>query len=368
MADQKRVVQAINSLVVSAYKILGFGILFFILGGLLAYLSGQAFYLLDESWVAPTIITASDERVLKLDAELAARLAERDRLQAERVKMVARIADAERIVGAERIFQERFRLALQADRKARSRELAQLQALQKQFDAASDEITRSNQAYAGLERTRAETLHAASLIDRETFLTQNHQLAQLAQSNLDFAGRRVGLDSQLFSLERNVGALSAASARIGGSKSTGPISADVLQLEQQFTRSVLESQRAEADKEAMIQGVTAIDAAIARYDSLVKAVDGSPFLEASKGDLTIAFVPYANIDSVDPGTALYACDLGIVWCHRVGRVEHYLDGEVNLRHPARNLIVRGRMAVIDLVDPHWVQKDLLHAGRAPLFF
>jgi hypothetical protein len=318
--------------------------------------------------VAPTIVSASDERVLKLDAEMAERLAERDRLVADKAELEARMADADRVVAAEQGFQERFRTALKADRGAREQELARLVSLRKQYDATADEIAKSNQAYAGLARIRAETLQAAALIDREQFLTQNHQLAQLASSNLGLADRRAGLEGQLSTLQRQVGALGATNARIAGGKAAGPLSADVLLLEQQYARSTLESARAEGIKEAMQAGLKALEDAIARYDGLVQAINGSPYLAAMQGDLAIAFVPYDNLASVTPGVSLYGCDLGIVWCHRVGRVKRYLDGEVNLRHPARNTLVRGRMVVLDLFDQRWVQKDLLHAGRAPLFF
>lgn len=368
MADKNKLVQTVNSLVVSAYKVLGFAILFFILGGLVAYLGGQGFFLVNDSWVAPTIVSASDERVLKLNAEVAERYAERERLIAEKAELEVRIADAERVAASELVFQERFRGALKADRGARAQELARLSALRKEYDAASDEIAESNQAYAGLARVRADALQAAALIDREAFLTQNHQLAQLANSNLGLADRRVGLESQLSALERQVGALDAAVSRIAGAPARGPLSAEVLLLEQEYARSALESARAQAGKQAMLASMEALDAAIARYDGLLSSIGESPYLAAMEGDLAIAFVPYDNLESVSPGASLYGCDLGIVWCHRVGRVDRYLEGEVTLRHPVRNIVLRGRMVVIDLMDQRWVRKDLLHARRAPLLF
>lgn len=367
MTEKKKLVPTVNSLVVSLYKVLGFAILFFILGGLVAYLAGQAFFLLNESWVAPTIVSGSDERVLRLNAELAERLAERDRLLAQKAELEVRIADARRIAASEKTFQERFRLALRADRAARAQELARLSALRKEYDAAAEEIVQSNQAYAGLARVRAEALKDASLLDKEAYLTQNHQLAQLAGSNLGLADRRVGLESQLFSLERMIGALDGSMSSIRGGKGGG-LSAEVLLLERQYARSTVEAARADGDIEALAKGLELLEGAIARYDTLLEAIDDSPYLAAMQGDLAIAFVPYDNQDSVTPGIALYACDLGVVWCRRVGRVDRYLDGEVTLRHPARNVILRGQMAVLDLFDQKWVQKDLLHAGRAPLLF
>jgi hypothetical protein len=367
MTEKKKLVPTVNSLVVSLYKVLGFAILFFILGGLVAYLAGQGFFLVNDSWVAPTIVSASDERVLKLNAELAERLAERDQLLAQKAELEVRIADARRIAASEKTFQERFRVALREDRAARAKERERLAALQKEFDAAADEIAKSNQAYAGLARVRAEALREASLLDREAFLTQNHQLAQLAGTNLGLADRRVTLESQLFSLERQLGALDGSMARIRGGKGGG-LSAEVLLLERQYVRSTVEAARADGDVEALAKGLELLDAAISRYDALLAAIDDSPYLAAMQGDLAIAFVPYDNQDSVTPGVALYGCDLAVVWCHRVGRVDRYLDGEVTLRHPARNVILRGRMAVLDLFDQKWVQKDLLHAGRAPLLF
>lgn len=82
----------------------------------------------------------------------------------------------------------------------------------------------------------------------------------------------------------------------------------------------------------------------------------------------MAFVPYDNIENVEAGESLYGCSLGLFWCTRVGSIARILNGEVTRKHPIRNLILRGAMVEIELGDPRWARKELLHIGGAPLLF
>ena len=79
-----------------------------------------------------------------------------------------------------------------------------------------------------------------------------------------------------------------------------------------------------------------------RYDRMVKTLGDSPFIRAVDGKDNIAFVPYENIDRIKPGTPLYACALGPLFCKRVGTVVTLLPGEMVYKHPLHNAQLRGQ--------------------------
>ena len=115
-------------------------------------------------------------------------------------------ARAHKIQHAEkqRTFQQQFRNALHSERAMRSHELSLLLALRAKYVAAQDEVVAANQAYAGLARTREEALFAAHLVDRERYLTTNHQLAQMSETDLSLAQKGIDIESRIARLRRDL--------------------------------------------------------------------------------------------------------------------------------------------------------------------
>jgi len=360
----KKLVNSLNAAIVSAYKVMGFLILAIILGGLLAYLGTHGFFLLNRSWVAPTIISPSDERILTLNAQIAAQAAAREKLLAERLELRARLDDALRVVAAEEAFQEGFAAALKGDRSFRARELGKLLALRRQQEETRTNFDQISKPFASMVLGRADALAGVNLIDREALLTTHHQVAQLGHSSFLLAEKEVELETKIAALRRDIAAIDALEDGAGGKMGA---SVDVLKLQQTRTESELDLARARELANALEENLRTIDVSIARYDALLAAIRSSPYLKAMEGNLTVAFVPYDNIAKVKPGVSLHACKLGLIWCSNVGSVARILDGEVTRKHPIRNVLLRGAMVEIELEDPVWAQKDLLHLGRAPFF-
>lgn len=366
MHDTK-VVNRLNSIVVSLYKAMGFLVLALILGGLFSYLGLHGFFLVNRRWIAPTIISPSDEQVLELNAQTAAQTAHRAKLEADRREVKARLDDAARIVAAEKVFQQRFAEAMADDRQFRLKELGDLLTLREQQLAARDEILSANQAYAGMSKVRATELQNAKLIDREAWLTTNHQIAQMSQSNLAVVEKGVDLENRIRELQRQIRAIEAITGGKKRPNGTTP-TVDVLRLQQEHTRSKLELARAEELHQALESSIGDLDGSIARYDQLLEAIKSSPYLKAMERNMTVAFVPYPNVANAVAGTPIYGCRMGLFFCKRVGTVLGVLDGEVVKKHPIRNQLIRGAMVEVDLDEGGWAREDILHLGNAPFFF
>ncbi|AKU90184.1 hypothetical protein AKJ08_0571 [Vulgatibacter incomptus] len=361
----------------------GFVILAVILGGLLSYLGVQAFFLVNSSWLAPTIVSPSDERILTLNAQVAQQSAARDKLVAEASELESLLADADRIIIVEASFQEKLRIAVENDRAAWTDEMRKLAALRSHYDAASREFALSNQAFSGIERVQAEQLSSAKLVDRETYLRMNQQLAQMSMSSLEFQERNIGINRRIELLSRETQAMRSIGERSDSNvlghrgsaetvvwkktASVGPGSVGMLQLEREATRSALELARAEGVRAVTIGRLEALARSVTRYDRLLEAIRTSPYLKAIEGNLNVAFVPYENLDSVSAGAAVYGCRFKLFWCRKVGHVTAILDGEVTMKHPVRADTLRGVMVELTLDDPHWAKEQLLHAKGRPLF-
>ena len=357
----------LNKLFVALYKALGLAALALIFLGLASYLGTQAFFLVSSRWVSPTIVSPLDEHVLKANTEIAEKEAARDRLAVERAQLWAQRQDAVRIAEEARTFRQLFAQAVTAERADRAHALAQLAALRPGIEVARRELVESGRAFSGMARTRTDAMQQARLIDREAFLTTNHQLAEQAITELAVAQREMEMRQRVKEVERELRALDAAATpdwRGGG----GPFTTRVLLEARQPVRARLEEQRADDLRQAIDDAVHRIDASIERYDRLLATLRGSPWLAAVDGTISIGFAPYDNLKHVRPGAPLYACSVGLFLCHRVGKVGAMFQGEVSEKHPVRQTLLRGAVVQLELTDPRFGRESVLHVGRPPLLF
>lgn len=362
----QRVANKINAFAVSAYKFLGSVLLGLIMLGLISFLTVQGFFLVSRGWVTPTVISPVDERILTLNTQVAAQTSARDHVLAERRTVENRMADAERVIAAERAFQQRFQVALRSERNARDRVAKRLASLRREYNSTRAEILESNRAFSGLTRVRTDALYGARLLEQEDKLTINHHLAQLAQSNLSLAQTAVDMETRVELLNREIAGLAAVQDGLGKDTLPDGMTSDVLLLEREYTQSALEQARAEATLKSLQQDLKALDDVALRYDTLIASLRASPYLKAIEKNLTVAFVPYENLSNAQQGTPLYSCAAKLFWCREVGVIGRMLEGEVSLKHPIRQYMLRGVMVELQLTDEPAAREDLLHLGRPPM--
>ncbi len=371
-----------NKIIVSAYKIAGFGILTGILVGLASYVFITMFYFTSTSWLAPVIVSPSDARILELNEHLAQQQSLRDALSAQRAEMVTKLRDAERMVVAETGFQGALIATLRSDLRDRRATIAKLDALRRDYKSVAGEVAAANHDFAGLSKDQMKAMFDARIATKEEVVKGNMELANLASTNITLAERRVMLDEQVVSVQRQAESLATveglvapgasrvfvpAAFSFGGGSGIVPTH-DVLLVQREYEVSILATKRAQEEGESIKQAIAAADSTLTRYDALLKSIEYSPYLRAIDQHMTIAFVPYTNLDSIKRGAPLYGCRANIVWCKRVGRVGVTLDGEVTGSHPLQKIDLRGVMVQLELDDIRSAQNVVVHSGRAPMFF
>lgn len=340
----------IPKLIVSSYRLLGFAILSLIVVVLVGYVATTTFYFFSTSWVTPVAVSASDEKVVKLKAELAAQHNVRDRL-------VAELDATERAITAQSDFQLAFAQAIQTDLEGRQATLGRVRELASKAARTRSQIRASTAAYATDHADKIAKEYDAGLIDRSAMLDGKYQLAQLSTSNLSLAERQADFEQRAAQLAGETRALDALLA----DGATGRLSYEVLKIKRDYDDSARALHKATADRQLL-------QTALARQDEIIAGLQQAPYLKALADGATVALVPYANLAAVTPGATLHACRLEMVLCREVGRVLAILPGEVTFPHPQRDTVLRGQLVELRLTEPTAAAEDVLFAGGAPLLF
>jgi len=347
LGPKKSLSAGFGKVIVAAYRVLGFAILTTIVFALVGYLATAGFYLVSTSWVVPTIVSPTDEKVVALKSELGAQQNERDRLARE-------LADAERAIITEQSFQAQFAAAVASDRDGRLSALHRTRALAGAAAQTRAEIRRTSEAFAQDSSAKMSEQYRAGMIDRHDMLDGKHQLAQISSTNLSLAERQAAFETESSELARQASALDALL-----SDRDAPLSYDALKIKRDLDTSRLALSKAIAVRDTLRASLT-------RQDEMLAGLRTSAYLRAIKDGATVALVPYANLDRTTPGAPLYACKLAMVWCHQVGKVVQVLPGEVAVRHPHRDSVVRGQMIELELTDAEAAKGNVLFAGGKPL--
>ncbi len=358
-----------NKFIVQAYKVIGFVALTSIMIGLASYFVINVFYFVNHSWAAPMILSPSDKRVLELNAQLAQQASLRDSLSAQRIDLEVRMQDAKRVMATEASFQAALKASVDSDVKDREASLGKMAVLAVEHQRTGKEIAKANEEFVGLSKDQIKEMYAAKLLTREDAVKGNLQIAELANANLGLSVKNVELDNQMFLLRREIDSMKLAGSTLdqAAPASGRALSQPVLASRHEFDRASLEIARAKDAEVALKQSLDIMGGAIARYDTLLKSIKDSPYLQAVDRHLTVAFVPYDNVAAAKNGTPVYACKANIVWCKKAGKVVQTLDGEVVGKHPTQNIELRGVIVQMELDDIHLAENPVIHLGRAPLF-
>jgi hypothetical protein len=340
----------LNKWIVSTYKAIGFTVLTLIVLALVSYMGANVFYWFSSSWIEPTVISSTDERVLQLSTQLAEQASTRDRLAAD-------LADSDRVIAMHEEFLDNARKALTEELADRKAELARLTALDRSLVSTRSQVRSNSRAYSGFSRRRIAAEYTAHLIDREEAVTGALQLSQIAQGNLGLAEKEVELDKRLSTLSRETESLASVLSQQPNSRQ----SYEVLRILQDLKRSQVELAKARDSKKVL-------EKSLARYEQIVRTISESPWLRAVERKDTIAFVPYDNLDKAKPGAPLYACSVGLFFCHQVGKVVAVLAGEMTLKHPLHNTMLRGQSVQVELKNPKDAESKVLFAGGRPILF
>ena len=187
---------------------------------------------------------------------------------------------------------------------------------------------------------------------RDEIITEREEL----KAELDGLGRVIELNE---AFEKEFSSL----ARPNGT----PGDYQALMARRAYGDAVIEREKAAARKKVIQSQIERLGKSAARYDKLIDDLHGSAYIQATERSVTVAFVPYENLDNVEEGMSIYACRWGLVWCREVGVVGQTLKGEVTDTHPQSGSSLRGLMVEIRLDDEEAAEEQALFVGKRPFW-
>ena len=341
-------------LVVSTYRLMGFAILTIIVAVLIGYITTTAFYFVSHTWIVPTIVSPSDDKVVQLRTELAAQQNVRDKLESD-------LHESERAAAAEGEFQKEFADAIQADLDGRKVALGRVQALAGAAYATRQKISTTNDTYAKQLAAKSQQELDAGLIDRDHAMSNNFTEAQISDAQLRLQTSEVQFEQQAAELKQQTDALDALLTGPSADGKKKALSYDVLKIKRDYDASKLALAKA-------LETHKMLAASLAREDEILAGLKQSAYLRALDDKATVALVPYGNLENAKVGTPLYACNVGMVMCREVGTVEAILPGEIQFKNPHRDTQVRGQMVELQMTDSDAATDEVLFVGGEPLGF
>jgi hypothetical protein len=356
-----------SKFIVSAYRTVGFVVLTTILVGLLSFLFTRVFYLFNRSWISPTLLSATDERMVRLNSEIVHQSMQRDRLLVERTSLEVGLRDAQRRAEMGASIRASLSHTALNEAKARWGERQRLHELSGTLDAVRNQVAEANRQFSDVSRKTLDEQFQAGLTTRDRYVTGGLQLGQLAQANLALAEKASDLAARREQMKREADAL--LSATLGSDPGSAHLNVDALRLRQDFVHAALDVAKAQDEIKAYTEALATMDRSIARYGDLLKVLSEDPLLKALNGSITMAFVPYENLAQVHQGAPVFACRLDMLWCHKVGQVNQILPGEVSQHSPVESKNERGLMLEMKLQDGgHAEQNQVLFLHHAPFWF
>src|SRR5262249_11446203 len=144
------------SAIVAVYRLMGFAVLTLIVVVLVGYIATTLFFYASHTWIVPTVVSTSDDKVVALQTQLAAQQNQRDKIAGD-------LADAERAMAAEREFQLAFARSIKSDLEGRQAALDRVRKLAVAAAATRSQIRRANESYAQASAARMAKDYNAGL-------------------------------------------------------------------------------------------------------------------------------------------------------------------------------------------------------------
>jgi len=361
-------IKNLNKLIVFIYKFFGFGLLLTIVGGMFFYLSTTLFFFFNERWVVPIILSPEHTKVSEAKIGYLQQVYQLRKLEAEKVSISKEMDYIIYASGLHDDFHSNYSNSLSSEIAQDKKRLSEINKLLEKYNEVSKNNEQRQSSYSTATTKNLDSQLKSRLIDKTQFLSGQYMLSQLKLSMLNNQERLAELSRKKVDLQMRI--LSYESMERSSDsqlESTSTPSRSLLD-NHQLVNSMLEKAKLESRLEPLKLRYSSLDNLLSEFRNTIGNLEKSPYIRASEKPVTVAMVPYSNLNYVKVGEPILSCLLDFIICETIGRVKLILTGEVSMRHPLKSQELRGQMIELDLIDDSWGESRALMVGRAPLFF
>ena len=334
-------------LVLTLYRVFAIAALYLVLIGIVVYAFVMGFYAVNSSWVAPVILSASDEKSLDFREKLVTSQQTIEDLKVDTNKLTSGIAEMTKHRAALLELEPELQSAIVREKSHNLTAGPELQTLDKQKLADN---AKTQKVLAQLNQVESDISKdlAAGLITKGDAATQISALNQAQGNYTDSKIAEVLLtDSILDKTTTGTGSLDVLVKQ-------AELRSEVAQLD--IAISVAQKQLTEESRQ------------IDRLRQAIVTAKQSPYyLNASGGQtLYFGFVPYDNQANAVTGAAIYDCYLNMILCRQVGTVKQIYPAEEDAIHPIFKTQIRGFLIQMNLDHPESAKSKTVFLGRKPM--
>jgi hypothetical protein len=331
------------------YRACAIFLLYAVLIGVLAYVCVMGLYAINTSWIAPVVLSPTDDKSLNLTEWLLATQNTIENLTLDVKHQNDSVAEMQNHRATLLGLEPQLEVAIEREGKhnvVAGGELAKLEQ-QKRADNVRTRVVLKQ--LTGLEADTNREL-AAGLITKKDAAAE---LASVNEARTGYTDSQIGVVLLMDNiLQKNTIDTKAL---------------DVLDKE-----AALKSQIAQLDIAlVMAEKQSQTESAyIERLRSAIVAVTRTPYyiVKAEGKATTFAFVPYDNKGGITIGASVYDCYLKVLGCRAVGTVKQVFTAEEHAAHPIFRTDMRGFLVQLDLQNQESARSQTLFVNHKPLLF
>ena len=302
---------------------------FLLVGGLtlaiVTFFAMFTFFMFNSSWVAPTFLSATSDRMLTFSSAY-------QQASQNVAVLEAQLASSQSALGvAEKSVTEFRNLA------------SNLRGTENTLNTLANE-KRSNIAKSG------------NIVANNGYNVESLKAGLITIDEYD--GHRMAV--QGFSNSITDSSVSLKAAQVGSATSNAQAHVQMLQAQADVVKA-----RAE---------IAASSTSLINARNQLTRLQNSAYYQAFKGNgANLAFIPYENISGVKPGMPVYDCYALIIFCSQVGTVTNILNDEQSVEFPIFNVrfsrSLRGTFVTMNITqgNENSMHSKLFFFGRPPLF-
>lgn len=338
-----------------SYRLTGFIFLSGLIASILWYGFTVVFFICSSSWSVPMILSPNQEKVMSHLEHLLNIEQQLSKNQVELKSAQEALLEKKHMLHNSKDLELRVQDSMVSQSVLYLKNALVLNEITKEKKHNLDKLNKLTREIKAKEAILDEELKLG-LITRQDALSQQISLNNLRTTLIDSK-------TKVHELTEQARHFSSAANTLTGKGN------NLLAMHKVVKKAELERQISELkiDTYALTATIKELKTNIDKRKKALALMQKSPYILATKGMTTVAFVPYGNLKRVKIGNPVYSCYLDMIFCYKAGTVTSVYRAEEYGVHPIFKSETKGQFIGIAFYNKVDAQKKLLFLNSKPLF-